>query len=1069
MRLNASKIIHCFFLFISFLLGVGCIVLQAQSSFPDRLRFDSYTINEGLSESVVMAIAEDKYGEMCIGTEKGLDIFNGYDFENHNQINNYDLSEVSSITPLPNDFLLIVTNKPKSFLFNPADRSFQSTDSIIKQMGLPKPYNIYCALATNDGNIWYGTDSGVLVVDFFDLGLYGKPKISFHPIPYSSEITSLAEDDGHRIWALSDWNKIFILDDKKGNTLYQVDTTPMQEEGESNLVLYSDRDKHIWIGSRVGVFAFKGIKNQLPLFQQLKLFVAGKDYSDCQVNCLYKDKSGKMWIGTSGDGIFLYNSKDHATDHFVESPFYPKSLNSNTIFCITQDSHQRIWIGTFGGINKYDPNAHKFSLYDHDPVEPGKRLSMIFGMVQADSQNLIVVSNDKPYLVNTNTSKITEINSHSPTKGKEAYRLLYPGVHDTIWAPSSLGLRIISKEHGQFVCDKPNIPALKSIEDMPVSAVLAEGDSLVWFGLSEGLFLWNRKVNKLSHIFPIEGKRSPYYDHYVKCMVEDQYGDYWMGTQNGLIRYNRSTQKVTRFLTRKTNDNNPPLYIYDLLIDKNILWGATSNAGLIKFNVKTHAYKRLTTDDGLPDNTVWACAMDDRHHLWLSTDKGICEFYPDQNNFRYFTVEDGLQSDEFNQGSVLKITNGDIFFGGIYGMNRIIPGTIAYDTSSIPIVVSKMNIYAKEQNNIFFPGDSDHFIFPYQENTIVVQFNALNYIQPKLNNYRYKLIKAGFPEKKADRQNISGWPQFSYSQFMNNTWIEAGNSNSLTFSHIAPGSYILAIETMNGSNVWNKNPNLLYITILPPFWQTSWFRMMLILLFLFLVYAIFRWRLRAEKKSNRQKIEKSALTQKVMQLEKMALQAQMNPHFIFNSLNSIKAYILSAESDQAIDYLNDFASLIRKVLQNSKKETIPLSEELEAIERYVKLEERRLKKKLWLTISKEDNLSLPDILVPPLIIQPLVENAIWHGIRPQAKEGIIEIVIKKANHCLEVTITDNGIGRELAAKYRRTNYNLQSMGASITEERLSHFNGSEIENLVYEDLPDHTGTKVKLSINLENN
>lgn len=210
------------------------------------------------------------------------------------------------------------------------------------------------------------------------------------------------------------------------------------------------------------------------------------------------------------------------------------------------------------------------------------------------------------------------------------------------------------------------------------------------------------------------------------------------------------------------------------------------------------------------------------------------------------------------------------------------------------------------------------------------------------------------------------------------------------------------------------------------------------------------------------------MNQKILDLERMALRAQMNPHFIFNSLNSIKAYVLDSNPDEAVDYLNDFASLIRKVLQNSRKEKISLSEELEAIKKYVKLEERRLKKKVRLLINPDKNGYLSHILIPPLIIQPFIENAIWHGIRPITGEGTIEVRIEEVDHSLKVSITDNGIGREQASRYRTGSYKVQSMGVSITQARLSHLGGKKIKNIRYEDAPGSQGTKVTLWIHKEN-
>ncbi|MGH2645215.1 MAG: histidine kinase, partial [Chitinophagaceae bacterium] len=400
----------------------------------------------------------------------------------------------------------------------------------------------------------------------------------------------------------------------------------------------------------------------------------------------------------------------------------------------------------------------------------------------------------------------------------------------------------------------------------------------------------------------------------------------------------------------------------------------------------------------------------------------------------------GLQSDEFDEMSAYKNKDGMLFFGGIYGINKIDPSNIRPDTLPVPVHVSDVEVLSAGMEKNIFPGDQHSFTFSYRENMLLFQFSALNFVSPQFDQYRYRL---------------SG---------LNNQWTNAGNRRSVIYSEVPPGKYTFQVNAINEDGVWNKYPYSVTIIINPPFWKTLWFKLLVGLICLLILYGIYELRLNAIKKKGREKIEKAALNQKILQLEKMALQAQMNPHFIFNSLNSIKAYILSNKSEEAIEYLNDFAALIRKILQNSKKEKIPLSEELDAIDHYVKLEERRLKKKIVLQININQDDLISDVLIPPLIIQPFIENAIWHGIRSKEGDGEISITIHRENGVLLVTITDNGVGREKAKALRNGNFKMQSMGVSITQERLSYFNKSTIENVEYEDLPDHQGTKVNLWI-----
>jgi LytS/YehU family sensor histidine kinase len=285
---------------------------------------------------------------------------------------------------------------------------------------------------------------------------------------------------------------------------------------------------------------------------------------------------------------------------------------------------------------------------------------------------------------------------------------------------------------------------------------------------------------------------------------------------------------------------------------------------------------------------------------------------------------------------------------------------------------------------------------------------------------------------------------------------------------VAPGRYIFKVKGTNNDGLWNQEGTSLYLLIRPPWWQTWWFTSISILVTLGLVYGGFRYRVSQVRKQEQQKAN---FNKKVSGLEMQALRAQMNPHFIFNSLNSINRFILKNNPEAASDYLSKFSRLIRLILQNSNTPTIPLENELEALNLYLELEALRFKGKFTFCICCEKEVEVNYIEIPPLIIQPYVENAIWHGLMHKEGMGHIRISVEQQQELLTCIIEDDGIGRVRAAQFKsKSATKSKSLGMQITAHRLEllhALNGKQIRVEVVDLVDDSAqacGTKVILSL-----
>ncbi len=276
----------------------------------------------------------------------------------------------------------------------------------------------------------------------------------------------------------------------------------------------------------------------------------------------------------------------------------------------------------------------------------------------------------------------------------------------------------------------------------------------------------------------------------------------------------------------------------------------------------------------------------------------------------------------------------------------------------------------------------------------------------------------------------------------------------------------------NNEGVWNKIPARFVFTIDKPIWQTWWFRISSVLLVVIGLILSIRYRVLQIK---HREMQKTDLNKKIANIESQALRAQMNPHFIFNTLSSIQHYISNNDTDAALKYLSKFAKLMRSIMDNSKQPMIPVAEEINALNLYLELEVMRFDKKFKYHINVDQSIDQNYDRIPSMLIQPYVENSIIHGLLPKDSAGKISITLQKLGNSILCTIEDDGIGRQRSKDFKKNRiHQHKSMGMSITKERLDILNSSLNSNINAEiiDLQENgisSGTKVKLIIPLETN
>ena len=337
-------------------------------------------------------------------------------------------------------------------------------------------------------------------------------------------------------------------------------------------------------------------------------------------------------------------------------------------------------------------------------------------------------------------------------------------------------------------------------------------------------------------------------------------------------------------------------------------------------------------------------------------------------------------------------------------------------------------------------------------------------LQPKENFFSLDFSSIGFTRGEDN--------QFKYRlKNFDDKWSDPDQRRFANFTNVPPGEYVFELQVANNEGLWNEEIFSLPIYIATPWWKAPWFWPLMVLVLLGLAYSVYKWRIGQVRKEERLRSE---YERKLAHMEMSALRAQMNPHFIFNSLNSIEYFIIQNEQEKASDYLNRFSRLIRLILQNSKNTVVPLKDDLEALKLYIEIESMRFDNLFDYEVRVEEGLELEKVLVPPMLIQPYVENSIWHGLMQKKDEqGKIDLTLRKNNGTLICLIEDNGIGREAALQLKsKSGTRKKSYGMKITSDRLDALNqlASSKASVKIFDLTnpqgEPSGTRVELVIPL---
>ncbi|MFL5741924.1 MAG: two-component regulator propeller domain-containing protein [Flavisolibacter sp.] len=798
--------VFCFLFFIQF----------AEAQVDDQVQYIG--IEQGLSNNAVTSIFQDHNGFMWFGTYDGLNLYDGYSFKIFRNIigDNFSIGD-NHISTIDGDEShgLWVGCERGVYVFNPMNAKFSHPQFKPWNSSTPQPINEHVPVirCIKGGKILLGVANKGLIVFEKNSQTGTQVSLSGSIDPGNYSVSSIDYDAARQVaWVAVPGVGLCQYDLNK-NSLRVINNSMREFE-----CLKLDSRGNLWMGNETGLFRYNietanYSRNLLP--------------DHYKVIQLFEDKHSNLWIASDGAGVWSMS-----LDSLKPKPFASSNgsslINSNAVYSIYEDKQERKWVGTLrGGINLIQPHNSSFkNIVYHTPGQNSLINNFILSFCEDEHSNLWIGTDGAGLRYWDRTQNRYKQFTHDPSNehsiSSNFITGLFKDTQSDLWVSTWFGgvnrLKKGSGKFEHFSCFNPNTNSTENNAWL----VFQDAEKKIWASTTNNgtLYCFNGAANRFEVFDPnIQN---------LQCLAEDRENNFWGGNYTSLIRIDRVYKKhfvykigyTVRCIHEGRNKN---------------FWVGTDGGGLLLFNRSTGTFKRFTTAEGLPSNSILRILEDDQGNLWLSTYNGLCKFNTISKTCRSYSQSDGLQSNQFSFNAALALSTGEFLFGGIKGFNIFYPDSV-YDKKEIPQVFLtglKINNTPVEENDAYVTSRDFEQIkqvrLPYDQAILSLDFVGLEYSGADKLKYAYKL---------------EGWDK---------NWNYVSQSRTANYSRLQEGSYSFKIKVTNSDGLWSPETSLLQIIVLPPWYRTWWAYLLYPLVFfggiyLYLVYNKQQERLKYEVK-----------------------------------------------------------------------------------------------------------------------------------------------------------------------------------------------------------------------------
>lgn len=995
------------------------LALRGQDNVLPRPLFRHLTYADGMLDNMVTVITQDQRGFLWFGYRNGLQRYDGEKFVT------YPYYAVHQIQPVVrNHSLVMVAGKDQ----------LKSIDGLTGAViTLPPGSGDATTFTDADGQPWRLSQRHTQPAE---PGKKYRSGLAYLQRPHGAATPfHLLTDGNGQTWACGGASELLLLDETTkrlyspglpdGHPLFEA--VKVKTDWARGMAM--DNDGNLWIFSWTEHFFRYHIptkKTHVYRLSQVAADASSSNKNPGWINHIFCDRQGTVWLATDKSGLVRYRP---ATDDFTSIKADLKdgqSLHySFQVARLFQDREDNIWVGTDKGISYFNPYHQPFSFIKH---EEGVSASL-----PADEINDVLETDDGDFLVGTWGGGIAVYGSDK--RYKRPVRFAAPW-HNQVWcltkrrdgtvaAGCQYGVIHLLKRDGGVETVQP-----PETEKSTVRCAVTDAQGTTWLGLHNGnLVRWTGDGRFTN--YRTAGKRLNVHDAAVNNLFISRNGTVWMATAHALKSFDPVAQKLT-------GDYHPQGAAYPPEFQQMCLGAEVWNDSLLLvgfeylrlsfFNRHTRQFTPVAVQGEDRLLSVHAVTKDEAGTVWLTTSHDLWQWNVAGNKFVRSSPERGSLDGTFafnrirplRNGEWVTFTNAEVLFFNPRQLRK-------EATAEEPVTITRVNVFeqAVPIDSLLHAGAP--VVLSHGQNYLTIGFASLQFASSHAGKYLYRLKGLG------------------------DDWTAAGDKRFATYTALPPGEYHFEVKSDGGNRVTSFP-----IVIKPAFWQTTAFRVVVFSLAGLLIFGFVRWQINGVKNAAR-------LKQRVAETEMAALRAQMNPHFIFNCINGIDALIQSNDKYNATVYLNKFAKLIRNILDSSKQTTVPLTKDLETLRLYIELEQFRSEGKFTAEVKADAHILQDDYRVPPLIVQPYVENAIQHGLRHRAgNEGKLTVNVSRENGSLLYRIEDNGVGRPENgdASADRSHYGLQMSG-----DRVKLFNKEESASVEITDLKEEgvaKGTRVRV-------
>jgi ligand-binding sensor domain-containing protein/two-component sensor histidine kinase len=814
---------------------------QSYQSGNSTVQFERLTTEQGLSTHFVMTIMQDRKGYLWFGTGTGLDKYDGYRFTNYK----FDPRDTTSLTKnqvftLWEDRygLIWVGTSEGTCRFDPRTETFTR---LVKSA--VNPYAFTYAQSFNEdreGTLWVGGGFAG------ELRQMDRKTGQFFATNYADQLGTDPSTDQRIHLTLRDKSGTLWVGSPTG--LHRLNLTPAgsgkpsrvsfthyrHDPANSNSLsqnfvtgLYEDRHGVLWVVTSEGVLhAFDRRSGQftrypldptrkLDLFRKLRTGIA-------------EDPEGNLWVGTFQHGLYKVSKDRSLITHFTNNSADPGSIINNSIVSLVVDRSGILWAATLQGVIKLDPNRKPFRVYRHNPVIAHSLSQNNIAAICEDHLGVLWVGTTKSGLdvLNKATGQFTHYR-HNPGKitslRSDAVTAILETSDGTLWVGNGYYLSRFNREDASFTHYPLHHPFLVDSSASPIFTICEDRQGTLWLGTDNGFLSFDRSTGKtVSYTYdPDHPERLS--DWWALSVFEDRKGNLWIGPgSQALTRFDRKTGTFKQYRYDSRNRSSissttiPSIYEDS----KGSLWFGTGEGGLCQFDHATETFTTFTEQDGLAGNSVFSILEDDAGNLWLGTNKGLSRFSLATHQFTNYSADEGLQGSMFTalytEGAAFKGKDGTLYFGGNNGFNAFDPTKIHPNTQVPPIVITEFRLFDKP-----VPGktEASEISLDHDQNFFSFEFAALNYTNSQKNQYAYQLVG------------------------LDRDWVYSGTRRYASYTDLDPDTYTFRVKGANNDGVWNEKGTSLTIIIRPAWWQTLWFKIIIGLVFAYLLFAAYRYRI----------------------------------------------------------------------------------------------------------------------------------------------------------------------------------------------------------------------------------